>query len=106
LNSERSIQAWVDIEEEIRDTVAWLADRKAADHRRVIEVYESWTTINERREEAMLQGIEDHSRNRPFTVGVLLIGAAHRRSILSKAQRRAGEDVPRIDGDLSEFLDE
>lgn len=105
LNSERSSQAWFAIHEEMRNTVEWLADRRAADHQCVFEVYESWTTLNERREEAMLRGIDDYSRHHPFTTGVLLIGAAHRRSILTKARERAGDVLPRIDGDLSEFSD-
>ncbi len=105
LNSERSSQALSAIHEEMRDTVEWLADRRAVDHRRVIEVYESWTTMNERREEAMLRGIDDYSRLQPFTKGVFLIGAAHRRSILTKARERAGDVLSRIDGDLSEFSD-
>lgn len=104
LNSERSSQAWSEIHEEMRDTVEWLADRKAVDHRRVVASYESWTTIHEHREEAMLQAIDDFCRDQHFTVGVFLIGAAHRRSILDKAQKRIGEDLPRIDGDLTEFL--
>lgn len=105
LNSERSSQAWSAINEEERDTVEWLADRRAVDHQRVAEAYESWTTMNERREEAMLTRIDNYARLHPFTTGVFLIGAAHRHSILTKALEKVGEILPRIEGNLSESSD-
>ena len=61
--------------------------------------------MNERREEVMLRTIDEYSRLHPFTTGVFLIGAAHRRSILTRALERAGDVLARIEGDLSEFSD-
>ena len=103
LNSERASEAWSAIDDEARDTVGWLVEREAVDHRRVVEAYESWTHVNERREEAMLREIVHYSQTQPFTKGVLLVGSAHRGSILAKARERAGDGAPRIDADISEF---
>ena len=98
LNSERCSQLWTDAYEAMRLAVEQLADR------RLIELHHMWTTTHHRRDEAMLKGIEDYSKKRRFEVGALLVGAAHRRTILAKSRDSQAGALPIIEWDLSNFL--
>jgi hypothetical protein len=98
LNSERCDTLWAAVYEAIRVTVAHLADR------RLTELHNSWTTTHHLRDEAMLQGIADYAMSSPSETGVLLVGAAHRRTILDKSRKSQTGAAPRIEWDLSDFL--
>jgi hypothetical protein len=86
LNSGRCMQAWADIYAEVRATVEWIGNR------RLREIYDLWIYTNERRDNEMLTNIEDHCSRQVFDRGLLLVGAAHRKSIVDKARAadRAG----------------
>ena len=98
LNSEQCSTLWADIYEAMRAAVAQLNDR------RLIELHELWMNTNERRDEAMLNNIEAYSNSEPFENGVLLVGAAHKQSIVNKLGERRADGSPRIEWDLSGFL--
>ena len=99
LNSERCSQRWTDVYVAMRVAVEQLADR------RLTELHDLWTTTNELRDQAMLQGIEDYSKLQPFETGVLLVGVAHRQSILDKSRKERAAVSLSIEGDIAEFLD-
>lgn len=99
LNSERCSQLWTDVYEAMRVAVEQLADRRLA------ELHDLWTTTNELRDQAMLQGIEDYSKLQPFETGVLLVGAAHRQPILDKSRKERAAVSPSIEWDIAGFLD-
>jgi hypothetical protein len=56
---------------------------------RVRSTLQEWRSIQERRELAMVDKIYDHFHEHGFDLGVFLVGAAHKRSILRKASRTA-----------------
>jgi hypothetical protein len=99
LNSERCSQLWSDIYEAMLTAIEQLDDH------RLIGLYELWKNTNELRDKAMLKNIEDYCILRPFENGVFLVGAAHRRSIISKSREGRGAGTPRIGWDFSGFLD-
>ncbi len=86
LNSDRCARAWADIYKEVLATVEWIGDI------RLRQAYECWSEMNDRRESGMLENINSYCIRRELSRGVLLIGAAHRKSMLEKTleQRRAG----------------
>ena len=50
--------------------------------------YEMWVRLNDRREQAMLAGVNDYARKTSFRKGVLLVGAAHRQPLIEKLQHQ------------------
>ena len=100
LNSERCSQRWTDIYSAMREAIEELDDDRLAG------LYSMWTNTHELREEAMIGAIDDYSSREPFETGVLLIGAAHRRSILDKSGGARAADSASIEGDLAGFLDD
>ena len=54
--------------------------------------YSQWVRIHDARELAMLGTVEEYARKTPFGKGILLVGAAHRQTLLEKVllRRRAG----------------
>lgn len=89
LNSDACSEALAAINRAIRLAVERLPDRASlVEHLAVSEeVYES-------RDKAMLRAIEEHYRLRPFATGVLLVGAAHRRSLITKSRQRPADAPP------------
>ena len=47
-------------------------------------IYKAWRLTNGLRDEAMLEGVDVHFSLKPFTTGVLLVGAAHVYSIANR----------------------
>lgn len=86
LNSPICAELQSEMQREMRATVDATGDRALS------EQYSLWTSINNQRELAMLRGVEAYARRTSFKKGVLLVGAAHRDSLLSKSQllRRDG----------------
>lgn len=68
---------------------------------RRVAIYELFTSTNERRDEAMLQNITSYCRGTSFHSGVLLVGAAHRKSLF---QRTAARSVRESSSVLWEFV--
>ena len=94
LNSVESKTRWSAIEQEMRATVEELGER------RLNEAYASWTRAQELREAAMMKGVEDYARERPFGTGVFLVGLAHGHSILDKSRSDLGDDSTRVQWDI------
>ncbi len=94
LNSPESMQAWLDIQNEVRASIDWI--RAPELHR----VFDSWIHVNECRDRVMLSNIAAFATTSELTAGVFLVGAAHRRSIVEKVRSGVGEDYARIDWQL------
>lgn len=86
LNSPLCVALQSEIQDAMRATVANLGDR------RLEALYTLWKSTNDRREAAMLNGVEDFARQFPFKKGILLVGAAHRQPLIEKSR------LPRSDG--------
>lgn len=53
---------------------------------KVHQIYKMWQSVNETREQSMLQNIRMHFTAKTNTKGIFLVGADHRNSILSKIE--------------------
>jgi hypothetical protein len=73
---------------------ARLAALAAIGDPRLLEIDEVFTSTNERRDEAILGNIESYCVGTSFHSGVLLVGAAHRKSLFLKSVAHA-ESGPR-----------
>jgi hypothetical protein len=94
LNSDRCIQAWVDIREEVSATLDWIRDP------RLHEVHGRWQVQNELRDTAMATHIAHYSdRNGPIRAA-FLFGAAHMKSIFDKTRARLGAHSRRYNEEL------
>lgn len=90
LNSDRCIQAWIDIRSEILATLNWVRDP------RLHQIFNQWNIQNELRESEMVKNIADVAVYNDFVHGVFLVGAAHRKSIIDKAREGVGIDIPSV----------
>lgn len=89
LNSDRCIQAWVDIRGEVSATLDWIRDP------RLHEVHSRWQVQNELRDTEMARNIADYAdRNGPVRAA-FLFGAAHMKSIVEKTRTRLGSHARR-----------
>lgn len=86
LNSRDNALLEREMQREMRATV------EAADDSRLTDLYELWTRINDQREQEMIRRVEAFARQTSIMKGVLLVGAAHRPSLIAKTQ------LPRNDG--------
>ena len=91
LNSDRCIQAWTDIYGEVQATLDWIREP------RLREIYDRWSRHNELRDAAMMKNIADYTVHHGFVHGVFLVGAAHRKSVVDKAQVMAGTGTLRVE---------
>lgn len=69
-------------------------------------LYDLWVRMNDRRESAMLDGVEGFALRTSFTKGVLLIGAGHRPSLFEKVQRPLFNGHSRVVWEFEWELDE
>ena len=69
-----------EMQREIRTTVDAIGDPRLA------ELHSLWMRTNDRRELAMITGVEAFARRGSFEKGVLLVGAGHRQQLLEKSQ--------------------
>ncbi len=92
LNSDRCSKAWSDIYEAMQ-----IAVQRLKHDTRLREILESWKHTNELRDSAMLKGVDEYCLRSSCENGVLLVGAAHRQSLLSKSREARGADAPRIE---------
>ena len=99
LNSASSSTIWSAIQQAMRTTIDELGDR------RLVDLYALWADANDRREMAMMKSIEDYARQNPFNTGVLLVGLAHRQSIIDKSRMGYRHGLPRVQWDFEGFLD-
>ena len=75
------------------------------DHR-LTQLYELWVRIHDRREWAMLVGVEDYARENSFKKGVLLVGGAHRLPLIEKLQQRPSDDHSQVTWEFEWELDD
>jgi len=90
LNSDDCSEAWSRINTAIVSAVERLPDRPS-----LLEHLASAARIYESRDTAMLANIETFQRHSAFSTGALLVGAAHRRSLICKSRERP-QDAPQI----------
>jgi len=89
LNSEHMSKLMADLAEVMVSTLAQLGNERLSAH------YQAFTRQNESRDNAMLTNIESFCEASSKTFGVLLVGAAHRRSLYEKSMARiAGPSSP------------
>jgi hypothetical protein len=67
---------------------------------RLMEIYELFTSTNERRDDAILGHIESYCIGTSFHSGVLLVGAAHRKSLSQKSAALSGPEPYPIQWDF------
>lgn len=84
LNSQLGSQLSADIHETTLLTLAQLANPQLSSN------YDAFMKALERREHAMIENIEAYGAISTKSIGVLLIGAAHRRSLHEKSGVRSG----------------
>jgi hypothetical protein len=89
LNSDRCIQAWVDIRGEISATLDWIGDP------RLHEVHSRWQEQNALRDTEMANNIADYADRGGLARATFLCGAAHMKSICEKMRPRLGYHVQR-----------
>jgi hypothetical protein len=80
LNSDRCAQAWANIYGEVLATIKWIGDAQLR------QIYDLWSETNDRRDTGMLKNIDDYCVRHALPHGVLLVGAAHRTSIVDKVR--------------------
>jgi hypothetical protein len=89
LNSDDCSEAWSAINRTIQVAIDRLPDRTS-----LLEHLRLSTDICESRDRGMLRNIEEYHRLRPFSTGALLVGAAHRRSLITKSRGRPADAPP------------
>jgi hypothetical protein len=94
LNSPTGVLRQSEMQKEILATVdavgePWLTD-----------LYARWTRANDLRESAMISGVEAFAKRASFGKGVLLVGAAHRQSLLEKSRLRPSDGPSPITWDF------
>src|SRR5207244_9236811 len=87
------------IQQAMRTTIDVLGDR------RLVDLYALWAHANDRREVAIMNSIGDYARQNSFNTGVLLVGLAHRRSIMDKSRMGYTDGLPRVQWDFEGFPD-
>lgn len=83
LNSPDSALVQIEIEREMLSTVQQASDPTLAN------LHRKWLALHEKREEAIISGVEARARDRGFDKAVLLIGAAHGPSLASRLKSRS-----------------
>lgn len=98
LNSDRCAQAWAAIYGEVLATIKWIGDVQLR------QIYDLWSETNDRRDMGMLKNIDDYCVRHALPHGVLLVGAAHRKSIVDKVRGQRDARAPGIAWDLEGSL--
>lgn len=91
LNSADCAAAEDAIRDEVHDTIDWLR----APH--LHETHDLWLKEIELRDQEMIAQIERHAAMSQAASAVLLVGAAHRRSIISKAQANVASSTSNVE---------
>jgi hypothetical protein len=86
LNSDESENIHSELSVEIRETLKKIKDCG------LMEIWNTWEDVEQKREVEMINNIYSFSKNNEFKTGLFLIGAAHRRSIISKIENRMSNE--------------
>jgi hypothetical protein len=89
-----------EMQKEIRATVETVGDPAFT------ELYALWTRAMDMRERAMLNGVEAHADQKSFRKVLLLVGAAHRQSLIEKSQLPRSGGVSRVMWDFAWRLED
>jgi hypothetical protein len=81
LNSIYCININKDKDIEMEKTLKIINDKK------LFEIFELWNSINEKRENEMINNIYNYCKENIFDRGIFFIGAAHRESIITKIKK-------------------
>lgn len=100
LNSDYCSKLWSEIYEDMRNTIRRLGEPK------LVEIYESWKTTNDLRENAMMKNVQNYCRENTFDSSVLLVGAAHRQHIIDKSKGHAALDSSEVQWDFSSWANQ
>lgn len=76
---------------------------KLLDNKKLFEAYESWNSINEKRENEMIINIYNYCKENIFERGIFLIGAAHRESIINKIKKHNETEELKIEWNYLEY---
>ncbi|TXH88379.1 MAG: hypothetical protein E6Q78_12330 [Rhodoferax sp.] len=98
LNSDRCAQAWDGIYNEALASVDWIGDTKLR------QTYDLWNQTNDDRETGMIENIESHCIREVPARSVFLVGAAHRKPIIEKVQKRKVAGRPEVFWDFESAL--
>jgi hypothetical protein len=79
LNSDECSNLWSNLYREILDTIGRIGEARLA------QLYILWTDTNARRDKGMIHNVRQYCRDNSFARGAFLVGAAHRRSVISEA---------------------
>lgn len=102
LNSKYCVELWLKVDAEINAALEDIGNAELS------RGYNPWTDVHEHREQEMMKNIHHYSDAHAFNTGVFLLGAAHRRSIMEKAENLSGGSSSSIDwnfGDYGELID-
>ena len=94
LNSDECIQAWADIYREELETIEYIGSPRLRD------IYVQVRDLNERREREMLANLRAYCASTAQTCGVLLVGAAHRKSLIGKIHAAGETEIANMVWDL------
>lgn len=100
LNSEHCGDLFSQLRQATDTAIESLADQRLA------ELYDLWIRTNTLRDEAMTRNIESHCRQTSFSSAALLVGAAHRRSILTLSRSEPGAAPSTVLWESCGFLEE
>ena len=92
LNSLQCRDLWIEIYKSMEAAVQRLSHDTC-----LAVIYDTWRRTNSLRDQAMLQRMNEHFFDRPFWLGVLLVGAAHAHSIVSLSRASCSSDGPFIE---------
>jgi hypothetical protein len=81
LNSIDNMNLNEELDNEIEETLKMFNDEK------LFQIRKSWNDITEKRENVMITNIYNYSKEHKYNIGLFLIGAAHRGSIINKIQK-------------------
>ncbi len=91
LNSDYCDQHWTELRREMLSTLDRIADPRLA------AIQEDWDRTNELRELEMLSNVRQFCQQNHFENAVLLVGAAHRRSLTEKLKAQSEINWSRLE---------
>ena len=76
---------------------------KKIDDKKLIQIYESWNNVMEKRENEMIKNIYTYSKEHEYNMGVFFIGAAHRKSIIQLIEKSNNNESVKINWNYSNY---
>ncbi len=76
---------------------------KEIDDKKLIQIYESWNNIMEKRENEMIKNIYKYSNDHEYNMGVFFIGSAHRKSIIQLIEKYNKKECIKINWNYNNY---